>query len=44
LVEAAAAAALAAALKLKSGLANENVVMVMSGANLDTETLKSVLR
>lgn len=44
LVEAAAAATLAAACKLKSGLANENVVMVMSGANLDTETLKSVLR
>ena len=43
LVEAAAAATLAAACKLKSGLANENVVMVMSGSNLDTETLKSVL-
>jgi threonine dehydratase len=44
LVEAAAAAALAAAHKLKSELADENVVMVMSGANLDTETLKSILK
>ena len=43
LVEAAAAAALAAAHKLKSELADENVVMVMSGANLDTDTLKSIL-
>ena len=43
-VEAAAAAALAAARKLKSDLADENVVMVMSGANLDTETLKSILK
>ncbi|MDE0044150.1 MAG: threonine dehydratase [Candidatus Poribacteria bacterium] len=43
-VEAAAASALAAARKLKSGLADENVVMVMSGANLDTETLKSILK
>ena len=44
LVEAAAAAALAAARKLKKEFANENVVMVMSGANLDTETLKSILK
>ena len=44
LVEAAAAAALAAARKLKSELASENVVMVISGANLDTATLKSILR
>ena len=44
LVEAAAAATLAAACKLKSDLANEDVVMVMTGANLDTETLKSILR
>lgn len=44
LVEAAAAAALAAARKLKSELADENVVMVMSGANLDTEALKSILK
>ena len=43
-VEAAAASALAAARKLKSDLADENVVMVMSGANLDTATLKSILR
>ena len=43
LVEAASAAALAAARKLKSELGHENVVMVMTGANLDTETLKSVL-
>ena len=43
LVEAAAAAALAAAHKLKNELEDKNVVMVMSGANLDTETLKSIL-
>ena len=44
LVEAAAAAALAAARKLKNELEDKNVVMVMSGANLDTETLKSILK
>ena len=44
LVEAAAAAALAAAHKLKNELEDKNVVMVMSGANLDTETLKSILK
>jgi len=43
LVEAASAAALAAARKLKSELGHENVVMVMTGANLDTESLRSVL-
>ena len=44
LVEAAAAATLVGACKLKSDLANEDVVMVMTGANLDTDTLKSILR
>ncbi|MDE0505825.1 MAG: pyridoxal-phosphate dependent enzyme, partial [Candidatus Poribacteria bacterium] len=44
LVEAAAAASLSAARKLKSDLSSENVVMVMTGANLDTETLKSILK
>ena len=44
LVEPAAAAGLAAAHKLKNELEDKNVVMVMSGANLDTETLKSILK
>ncbi len=43
LAEGAGAAPIAAARKLKAGLADQNVVMVMSGANLDTETLKWVL-
>ena len=43
LAEGAGAAPLAAAHKLTDSLAGKNVVMVMSGANLDTETLKSVL-
>ena len=43
LAEGAGAAPLVAAHKLTDSLAGKNVVMVMSGANLDTETLKSVL-
>lgn len=43
LAEGAGASPLAAAQKLTDRLAGKNVVMVMSGANLDTETLKSVL-
>ena len=43
LAEGAGAAPLAAAHKLTDELAGKNVVMVMSGANLDTETLKKVL-
>ena len=43
LAEGAGAASLAAAHKLTETLAGKNVVMVMSGGNLDTETLKSVL-
>ena len=43
LAEGAGAAPLAAAHKLTETLADKNVVMVMSGGNLDTETLKSVL-
>ena len=43
LAEGAGAAPLAAAHKLTDQLAGKNVVMVMSGANLDTETLKKVL-
>ncbi|MCY3743340.1 MAG: pyridoxal-phosphate dependent enzyme, partial [Candidatus Poribacteria bacterium] len=43
LAEGAGAAPLAAAHKLTDKLAGKNVVMVMSGANLDTETLKKVL-
>ena len=43
LIEGAAAAPIAAACKLKAELADQNVVMIMSGANLDTETLKWVL-
>ena len=43
LAEGAGAAPLAAAHKLTDSLAGKNVVMVMSGGNLDTETLKSVL-
>ena len=38
LIEGAAAAPIAAARKLKAELADQNVAMVMSGANLDTET------
>ena len=41
--EGAGAAPLAAAHTLTDTLAGKHVVMVMSGANLDTETLKSVL-
>lgn len=43
LIEGAAAAPIAAARKLKAELADQNVAMVMSGANLDTETLRWVL-
>lgn len=43
LAEGAGAAPIAAAHKLTETLAGKNVVMVMSGGNLDTETLKSVL-
>ena len=43
LAEGAGAAPLAAAHKLAESLAGQHVVMVMSGANLDTETLKAVL-
>ena len=43
LAEGAGAAPLAAAHKLTDTLARKNVVMVMSGANLDTETLKKIL-
>ncbi len=43
LAEGAGAAPLAAAHKLTESLAGKNVVMVMSGGNLDTETLKSVV-
>jgi threonine dehydratase len=43
LIEGAAAAPIAAARKLKTEFADQNVVMIMSGANLDTETLKWVL-
>ena len=43
LAEPAAAAPIAAALKLKGELKNKNVVMVMSGANIDNETLKSIV-
>jgi threonine dehydratase len=43
LIEGAAAAPIAATRKLKVELADQNVVMIMSGANLDTETLRWVL-
>ncbi len=43
LAEGAGAAAIAAAHKLTQRLAGKNVVMVMSGGNLDTDTLTSVL-
>ena len=43
LAEGAGAAPIAAAHKRTDELAGKNVVMVMSGANLDTETLKKVL-
>lgn len=43
LAEGAGAAPLAAAHKLADTLAGQHVAMVMSGANLDTETLKDVL-
>lgn len=43
LAEGAGAAAIAAAHKLTDTLAGKRVVMVMTGGNLDTETLKSVL-
>ena len=44
LAEPAAAAPIAAAQKMKAELKDQNVVMVMSGANIDTETLKSIVR
>ena len=43
LAEGAAVAPIVAARKLKAELADQHVVMIMSGANLDTKTLKSVL-
>ena len=43
LAEGAGGASIAAAHKLTDTLAGKNVVMVMSGANLDTETLKAAL-
>ena len=43
LAEGAGAAPIAAAHKLTDTLAGKNVVMVMTGANLDTETLKATL-
>ena len=43
LAEGAGAAPIAAAHKLTDKFAGKNVVMVMSGANLDTETLKKVM-
>lgn len=43
LAEPAAAAPIAAALKLKAELKDQNVVMIMSGANIDTATLKSIV-
>ena len=43
LAEPAAVAPIAAACKLKTELKNRNVVMVMSGANIDTATLKSIV-
>ena len=43
LAEPAAAAPIAAAHKLKAELKGRNVVMVMSGANIDTKTLKSIV-
>ena len=43
LAEGAGAASLTAAHKLTDTFAGKNVVMVMSGANLDTETLKKTL-
>lgn len=43
LAEGAGASPIAAAHKLTDTLAGKNVVMVMSGGNLDTETLKKVL-
>ncbi len=42
LAEGAGAASIAAAQKLSDKLAGQNVVMIMSGANVDTETLKAV--
>ena len=44
LAEGAGASPIAAAHKLADTLAGKRVVMVMSGANLDTETLKKVLQ
>ena len=43
LAEGAAAATIAAARKLKAELVGQKVVMIMSGANLDRETLISIL-
>ena len=43
LAEGAGVAALAAAKKLKDKLAGQNVAMIMSGGNLDMDTLKEVL-
>ena len=43
LVEGAGAAALAAAIRIQDRLKGKNVVMILSGANVTIETLKSVL-
>lgn len=44
LAEGAAVASLAAAYKLTEKLAGQNVVMIMTGGNIDMETLKSVMK
>ena len=44
LAEPSGATTLAAAQKLQSELANQNVVMVMSGGNIDTPTLRTILK
>jgi len=44
LAEGAGAAALAAAWKLREPLAGQKVVMILSGGNIDLETLRWVLR
>lgn len=44
MVEGAGAAATAAALKLKERFAGKNVVSVLSGGNLDTETLRHIFQ
>ena len=43
LAEGAGVAALAAGLKLSNSLSGQNVVMIMSGGNIDLQTLKTVL-